>query len=106
MPSPTPHSIGFIHSEAVSRSRKMTFTGSHGEPLAGRLDLPIGPVRAVALFAHCFTCDKETVTASRISRRLAEHGGAVLRFDFTGLGESGGDFRQHQLHVQRRGPGA
>ena len=70
----------------------MTFTGSHGEPLAGRLDLPIGPVRAVALFAHCFTCDKETVTASRISRRLAEHGVAVLRFDFTGLGESGGDF--------------
>lgn len=71
---------------------RWTFTGSGGEPLAARLDLPAGEPRAYAVFAHCFTCGKDVVAASRISRRLTDHGIAVLRFDFTGLGESGGDF--------------
>ncbi|QFG23712.1 bifunctional alpha/beta hydrolase/OsmC family protein [Actinomadura sp. WMMB 499] len=69
-----------------------TFTGALGEPLAARLEMPTGPVVATALFAHCFTCGKDSVAAARISRALAEHGVAVLRFDFTGLGKSGGDF--------------
>ncbi|MFI6291313.1 alpha/beta fold hydrolase [Nonomuraea sp. NPDC050790] len=71
---------------------KVLFPGSGGEELAGRLELPAGPVAATALFAHCFTCGKDSVAASRISRELAARGVAVLRFDFTGLGQSGGDF--------------
>ncbi|MBB5079049.1 bifunctional alpha/beta hydrolase/OsmC family protein [Nonomuraea endophytica] len=71
---------------------KVLFPGSGGEPLAGRLELPSGPVAATALFAHCFTCGKDSVAAARISRELAARGVAVLRFDFTGLGDSGGDF--------------
>ena len=74
------------------RSEKVSFPGSQGEALAARLDLPDGPVRAYALFAHCFTCTKDVFAAARVSHGLAEHGYAVLRFDFTGLGQSGGDF--------------
>jgi uncharacterized OsmC-like protein/alpha/beta superfamily hydrolase len=73
-------------------SRKVTFTGALGEPLAARLDAPPGEPRAFALFAHCFTCSKDIFAASRIASALAERGIAVLRFDFTGLGASGGDF--------------
>ncbi|MCA1676150.1 MAG: alpha/beta hydrolase, partial [Actinobacteria bacterium] len=73
-------------------SRKVTIVGSGGAMLAARLDLPVGPPRAVALFAHCFTCSKESFAAARVSRGLTEFGLAVLRFDFAGLGESGGDF--------------
>jgi putative redox protein len=73
-------------------SQKLTFTGTGGEALDGRLDLPAGSPRAVALFAHCFTCGKDNAAASRISRALTERGIAVLRFDFTGLGESDGEF--------------
>ena len=60
--------------------------------MAGRLDLPEGKLRGVALFAHCFTCSKDTLAAARISTTLAARGFAVLRFDFTGLGGSQGDF--------------
>ena len=60
--------------------------------LAARLDLPVGAPRALALFAHCFTCSKDVFAATRISQRLAERGLAVLRFDFTGLGASEGEF--------------
>lgn len=74
------------------RSEKITFTGSQGDTLAARLDRPIGPIRAYALFAHCFTCSKDIFAASRIAGALAERGIAVLRFDFTGLGMSEGDF--------------
>ncbi|MEU4324810.1 bifunctional alpha/beta hydrolase/OsmC family protein [Nonomuraea dietziae] len=74
------------------RSERVTFTGSAGIPLAGRLELPEGPPRAVALFAHCFACGKDVHAASHIARGLAGLGIAVLRFDFTGLGQSGGDF--------------
>lgn len=77
---------------AATTSEKITFTGSQGEPLAARLDRPAGPVRAYALFAHCFTCSKDIFAAARIAGALAERGIAVLRFDFTGLGMSGGDF--------------
>lgn len=74
------------------RSRAVSFEGQHGHPLAARFEMPDGPVRAVALFAHCFTCTMQSHAASRITTALAEHGIATLRFDFTGLGASGGDF--------------
>ncbi|MCR3749794.1 alpha/beta hydrolase family protein [Lentzea californiensis] len=73
-------------------NRKAVFAGIDGQALAGRLELPAGDVVATAVFAHCFTCGKDSVAAGRISRRLAERGVAVLRFDFTGLGQSDGDF--------------
>ena len=73
-------------------TERFTFTGHNGEELAARLDLPDGPVLATALFAHCFTCSKDIPAARRISARLAGAGIAVLRFDFTGLGHSGGEF--------------
>lgn len=72
-------------------SEKIGFEGSGGT-LAARLDTPEGPVRAYALFAHCFTCSKDIFAASRIAGALAEQGVAVLRFDFTGLGASEGEF--------------
>ena len=74
------------------RSEKLTFQGSQGETLAARYDRPAGKPRATALFAHCFTCTKDIFAASRIAAGLAEEGIAVLRFDFTGLGHSEGEF--------------
>ena len=74
------------------RSAPFDFPGADGQQLAGALDLPDGSARAVALFAHCFTCTKNSLAALRIARALAARGFAVLRFDFTGLGRSGGDF--------------
>lgn len=73
-------------------SRKVTFTGAQGAQLDARLELPAGPPKAFALFAHCFTCGKDSHAASSISRALAARGIATLRFDFTGLGNSDGDF--------------
>ncbi len=74
------------------KSEKATFTGAGGDALAARLESPAGEVRAYALFAHCFTCSKDIFAASRIAAALASNGIATLRFDFTGLGASGGDF--------------
>ncbi len=71
---------------------KITFTGHSGEELAARLDMPSGELRATAIFAHCFTCTKDIPAARRIAQRLATMGIAVLRFDFTGLGHSQGEF--------------
>jgi len=71
---------------------RVEFPGSLGHRLAGRLDTPDGPPRAWAVFAHCFTCSKDSKAAAYIARALAEAGFGVLRFDFTGLGGSGGDF--------------
>ncbi|TCP42356.1 bifunctional alpha/beta hydrolase/OsmC family protein [Rhodovulum marinum] len=71
---------------------KITFEGHGGHRLAARLDRPDGPVRAAALFAHCFTCGKDIHAARRIAARLTALGFAVLRFDFTGLGHSEGEF--------------
>lgn len=76
----------------MPRSEKVTFTGAGGDSLAARLDLPAGEPLAYALFAHCFTCTKDIFAASRIAKGLTEHGIAVLRFDFTGLGASEGEF--------------
>ncbi|AGM41096.1 OsmC-like protein [Spiribacter salinus M19-40] len=73
-------------------TEKITFTGHNGDALHARLDRPDGPIRAVALFAHCFTCSKDIPAARRIAGRLAAQGIAVLRFDFTGLGHSEGEF--------------
>ncbi|MDW4496698.1 alpha/beta fold hydrolase [Sulfitobacter sp. D35] len=73
-------------------TERLTFAGHDGSELAARLDLPDGPHLATALFAHCFTCGKDIPAARRISSRLAAMGIAVLRFDFTGLGHSGGEF--------------
>ena len=73
-------------------AQRITFTGSSGAELAGRLDLPAGPAKAFALFAHCFTCSKDGVASGRVAAELNACGIGVLRFDFTGLGASGGDF--------------
>lgn len=73
-------------------SLKITFDGADGAPLAARLETPEQAPTAFALFAHCFTCGKDSSAALRIARALAARGIAVLRFDFTGLGQSGGDF--------------
>ena len=73
-------------------TERLTFRGHDGSTLAARLDLPEGPLLATALFAHCFTCSKDIPAARRISARLAGAGIAVLRFDFTGLGHSEGEF--------------
>lgn len=71
---------------------RFTFEGHAGHGLAARLDMPDGPHLATALFAHCFTCGKDITAARRIAGRLAGMGIAVLRFDFTGLGHSEGEF--------------
>ena len=73
-------------------TERIEFPGHDGTALAARLDLPEGPHVATALFAHCFTCGKDIPAARRIAARLAGLGIAVLRFDFTGLGHSGGEF--------------
>ncbi len=73
-------------------TERLTFAGHDGAALAARLDLPEGPHLATALFAHCFTCSKDIHAARRIAARLAGAGIAVLRFDFTGLGHSEGEF--------------
>ncbi|MDP9629418.1 UNVERIFIED_ORG: alpha/beta superfamily hydrolase [Ensifer adhaerens] len=73
-------------------SQRLQFAGHSGAALAARLDFPSGPLRAYALFAHCFTCSKDLASARRIAAELAREGIAVLRFDFTGLGSSEGEF--------------
>jgi putative redox protein len=74
------------------RSERFNFPNATGEQLAATLDLPLGKPTAYALFAHCFTCGKDNLAAKRIAERLTFHGIAVLRFDFTGLGASEGEF--------------
>jgi putative redox protein len=72
---------------------KLKFPNKEGEQLAARLEMPVDKrVYAYALFAHCFTCSKNLMAVTHISRALTARGIAVLRFDFTGLGESEGDF--------------
>ena len=70
------------------QSKTFDFIGAAGQKLAGRLDLPDHAPRGYALFAHCFTCTKNSLAAVRIARALAARGFGVLRFDFTGLGGS------------------
>lgn len=73
-------------------TERLSFAGHSGAMLAARLDTPEGPHLATAVLAHCFTCSKDIPAARRIAARLAGMGIAVLRFDFTGLGHSGGEF--------------
>jgi uncharacterized OsmC-like protein/fermentation-respiration switch protein FrsA (DUF1100 family) len=73
-------------------AERFQFTGSEGQQLAAALDRPDGETHAYALFAHCFTCGKDVLAATRIAAALAARGIAVLRFDFTGIGSSEGDF--------------
>jgi alpha-beta hydrolase superfamily lysophospholipase len=94
------------------------FVGADGQHLSGRLDLPDHPPHTYALFAHCFTCTKNSLAAVRIARALTANGLGVLRFDFTGLGQSGGDFADttfsgnirdlaaavHAMEIARRTP--
>ncbi len=83
-------------------TRPFDFANATGHRLSGRLELPAGPPHAWALLAHCFTCGKDNLAAVRIARRLAGAGIGVLRFDFTGLGQSEGDFAatNFSLNVQ------
>jgi len=101
----------------MSTTERVQFTGASGGEIAGRLERPVGPVRACALFAHCFTCSKDLKAVVRIARALAARGIAVLRFDFTGLGESDGEFSETDFtsnvddviaaaDFMRSGPGA
>lgn len=76
----------------TTQTNLIHFPGALGTALAARLDLPPTAPIAYALFAHCFTCSKDSLAAARISAALVEHGFGVLRFDFTGLGGSAGDF--------------
>ncbi len=74
-------------------TEKFQFPGADGQMLAASLDVPDGaPPMAYALLAHCFTCGKDVLAAKRIAEGLAKHGIATLRFDFTGIGASEGEF--------------
>jgi predicted alpha/beta-hydrolase family hydrolase len=78
-------------------AEKFDFRNGDGHQPAALLDRPDGPVHAVALFAHCFTCGKDNKAARRIADGLKRYGIAVLRFDFTGLGASEGEFANTDL---------
>lgn len=73
-------------------AESVEISGRNGQTLSARLDRPNGRVKAWALFAHCFSCSKDVAAARTIARSLASNGIGVLRFDFTGLGHSEGDF--------------
>ena len=73
-------------------TKKIEFKGALGDMLAGKVDTPDGEHRAFALFAHCFTCSKNLKAVGHIAKALNKKGVAVFRFDFTGLGDSGGSF--------------
>lgn len=76
----------------ILKTEKISFQGALGNTLSARLDNPQGEIKAYALFVHCFTCSKDFLAASHISSALTQKGIAVLRFDFTGLGSSEGEF--------------
>src|SRR5438067_6342182 len=76
----------------TEHSEEVSFAGSAGDRLSGRVDRPRANPVAYALFVHCFTCSKEIPAATRITRGLTDRGIGVLRFDFTGLGASEGAF--------------
>ena len=76
----------------MPQRKKFEFTGACGKSLAALMEIPDAEPQATVLFAHCFTCGKDIAAASRISRALVRHGYCVVRFDFTGLGNSDGDF--------------
>ena len=79
-------SLGCVEAEQI------TFVGAAGAELSAVVRRPTGPVRGSVLMAHCFTCSKDLHTTTRLAGRLAEAGWITFSFDFTGLGDSGGDF--------------
>ena len=83
------------------KSHRVTFPNHAGDPLVGVLDTCDRP-RYYAIFSHCFTCSKDLKAIVRISRRLAEHGIGVLRFDFTGLGDSHGVFADSNFETNQQ----
>ncbi len=86
-----------ISMSSSASTETLSFIGSQGAPLAGVLHRPDGTAKGSVLLAHCFTCSKDVRTLVRLAKGLAEAGYAVLRFDFTGLGESGGEFAEHTV---------
>lgn len=84
------------------KSERVYFKNADGIRLAGILDYNQAGNRAYALFSHCFTCNKDLKAIVKISRRLAEHGIAVLRFDFEGLGDSKGSFSDSNFETNLR----
>jgi len=74
------------------KTEKISFKGFQDYQMDARLEVPDGEIKTYAIFAHCFTCSKDVHAATRISRAMTDNGVAVLRFDFTGLGNSDGDF--------------
>ncbi len=82
------------NTKAATKTLKVSFPGWNDYKLDARLVMPEGTPKAFAIFCHCFTCTKDTITTFRISRALAQRGYAVLRFDFSGLGASEGVFSQ------------
>src|SRR3984893_9295361 len=89
---PVTDAVAHPNMENPMPTERFQFTGEGGHQLAAALDLPEREPLAYALFAHCFTCGKDVLAARRIAVALAAKGIAVLRFDFTGLGSSEGDF--------------
>jgi len=82
---------------APADTERLSFVGSTGASLAGVLHPPAGEAKGSVLLSHCFTCGKDLHTSTRLARALATAGYAALRFDFTGLGESEGDFTDHTV---------
>jgi len=83
-------------------TQRVQFQGHAGNTLAGILELPRENPLGFVLFSHCFTCNKDLKAIVRISRELAERGWGVLRYDFSGLGGSSGDFSQTNFSTNRR----
>ena len=81
---------------------RFDFPNAQGQKLAALLDRPDSATRAIALFAHCFTCGKHNRAAHDIAEGLKLHGIAVLRFDFTGLGASEGEFANTTFSIECR----
>ncbi len=82
------------HSDQRPAEQTVEFTGSQGHSIAARLHLPPERARGSILLAHCFTCSKDLHTMTRLTSGLVADGYAAMRFDFTGLGDSGGDFAE------------
>lgn len=80
-------------------STRVRFLNSRGHSLCGIIDWPAAQTKHIALFSHCFTCTKDLKAIARISRNLAKHGIGVMRFDFTGLGDSKGNFSESNFET-------
>ncbi len=81
----------------MALGQRVTFTGSFGDELSARLDLPAGEIHAFALIAHCFSCSKEQLATARLPTELAKRGSALLRLDFTRLGSPPAEFAHNNI---------